>query len=312
MQALKAFIMVMILAMLFGCETEYTPDIKNENPDIVVEGFIEAGQDATPPYVLLTKSTPFFSSLDANTVNELFVHDAIVTINDGTNTIELQELCLNDLTPAQQELAKDLLGFGSADSIGINICIYLEVSFTPTLGEEGKTYDLKIETDNKEITATTTIPPMVPLDSLSFVDLPDPGNDSLVEVRCFINDPAEYTSFYRYFTKRNSDPSYAGLASVIDDVFFDGQAFEFPLTRGQARTDAIDINTYGYFWKGDTIQVKWATIDEAHYNFWSTLEYNTSADGPFSSFTKVSSNINGGIGIWGGYGASYHQIIIPE
>jgi len=309
MKYIRQFIFFLVLGCFFSCETEYIPDIANENPEIVVEGFIEAGPNAAPPYVILTRTSPFFSTIDGDKIDELFVHDAIITINDGTNTITLSELCLNDLTPVQQQLAAELLGLGN-DSIGINICIYIEQSPTPTYGQPGTTYDLRIETDDKLITATTTVPFPAPLDSLQYVDLPADANDSLVELRCFFTDPPE-TNFYRYFTKRNGDPMYPGLTSVIDDMLFNGQQFEFPLTAGQSRTEAIDINTYGYFWKGDTVLIKWSNIDEAHYQFWSTLEYNTSADGPFTSFTKVASNIEGGIGIWGGYGSSEHMIIVP-
>lgn len=309
MQYLRQISFFLLIFGFFSCETEYIPDINNENPEIVVEGFIEAGPNAAPPYVILTRSSPFFSTIDASKIDELFVHDAIVTVSDGSNVITLSELCLNDLTPAQQQLASELLGLGN-DSIGINICIYIEQSLAPTYGQPGVTYDLNIEVDDKVITATTTVPNPVPLDSMSFLDLPDPANDSLIELRCFITDPPE-TNFYRYFTKRNSDPMYPGLASVVDDPLFNGQEFEFPLTAGQSRTAPLDINTYGYFWKGDTITVRWSNIDEAHYQFWLTLEYNTSADGPFTSFTKVATNIEGGIGIWGGYGSSEHTIIVP-
>ncbi len=309
MQYLRFIIFFLVIFVFSSCETEYIPDISNENPEIVVEGFIEAGPNASPPYVILTRTSPFFSTIDANKIDELFVHDAVITVTDGTNTTELIELCLNDLTPSQQQLAAEFLGLGN-DSIGINICIYIEQSLTPILVQPGSTYDLRIEVEDKVITASTTVPFPAPLDSLSYLDLPDPANDSLVELRCFFSDPPE-TNYYRYFTKRNSDPLYPGLASVIDDVLFNSQQFEFPLTAGQSRTEQIDINTYGYFWKGDTILIKWSTIDEAHYQFWSTLEYNTSSDGPFTSFTKVATNIEGGIGIWGGYGSSEHIIIVP-
>ncbi len=297
-----------------SCEEEYIPEIANAEPEIVVEGYIESGAGAIPPYVLLTRSTSFFSEIDASQISNLFVHDATIRITNETDTIVLQELCLSSLTEFQQQLVGDLLGLGSVDSIGIDICAYVEPSLAPQVGEAGKTYHLEIEVEDKRLTASTTIPNIAPLDSIRYVAHPNPENDSLVELRSYISDVGNTIDFYRYFTQRNSEPIYAPPSSVIDDVFFDGQSFEVPLARGQVvnTPDDFDPDTFGYFWKGDTITVKWCTIDQAHYDFWSTLEYNSGSEGPFASFTRVKSNIEGGLGVWGGYGASYHTLIVPE
>lgn len=307
------FIITLIISFI-SCEEEYIPEIANAEPEIVVEGYIEAGPNAIPPYVLLTRSTSFFSTIDANQISNLFVHDAAVRITNETDTIVLQELCLSSLDEFQQQLAANLLGLGDIDSIGIDICAYIEPSFTPQVGEAGKTYDLTIEVEDKTITASTKIPVTAPLDSLRYVAHPSPDNDTLVELRCFINDPVNTLDFYRYFTQRNSEPTFTAPNSVIDDVLFNGEVFEIPLARGQVvnTPEDFDPTTFGYFWRGDTITVKWCTIDQDHYDFWSTLEFNSGSEGPFASFTRVKSNINGGLGIWGGYGASYHTLIVPE
>lgn len=303
-----------LIISFLSCEEEYIPEIANAEPEIVVEGYIEAGPNAVPPYILLTRSTSFFSTIGADQISNLFVHDANIRITNETDTIVLQELCLSSLDEFQQQLAADLLGLGDIDSIGIDICAYIEPSFAPQVGEAGKTYDLSIEVDGKTITASTTIPLIVPLDSMRYVSHPNPDNDTLVELRSFVNDPGSTVDFYRYFTQRNSEPTFTAPNSVIDDVLFNGQIFEIPLARGQVvnTSEDFDPDTFGYFWRGDTITVKWCVIDQAHYDFWSTLEFNSGSEGPFASFTRVQSNINGGLGIWGGYAASYHTLIVPE
>jgi len=308
------FVLLFLCSILImSCEEEYIPEIANAEPEIVVEGYIEAGPGAIPPYILLTRSTSFFSSIDANQINDLFVHDADIRITNETDTIVLEELCLNSLTQIQQELVAGLLGLGgSIDSVGIDICVYVQPTLTPQLGEAGKRYDLDIQVEGEHITATTTIPVHAPLDSVRYA--PHPTTDSLVELRSFVNDPPGIANYYRYFTQRNSEPFYPPPQSVVPDNFFTGESFEIPLARGQVvnTPEDFDPETFGYFWKGDTITVKWCTLDEAHYDFWSTLEYNSGSEGPFASFTRVKSNINGGLGVWGGYGASYHNLIVPE
>jgi hypothetical protein len=53
-------------------------------------------------------------------------------------------------------------------------------------------------------------------------------------------------------------------------------------------------------------------IDKSHYNFWRTLEADRGSQGnPFGSFVVVKTNINGGIGVWGGYGSSIQTIVAP-
>ena len=79
-----------------------------------------------------------------------------------------------------------------------------------------------------------------------------------------------------------------------------------------ARIDAdVLLVHHGYFWKGDTVQVKFSSIPKTHYDFWRTLE-NDGGDSPFSAPVKIKSNINNGFGIWAGYASRYYTVIVPE
>ena len=55
-------------------------------------------------------------------------------------------------------------------------------------------------------------------------------------------------------------------------------------------------------------------IDKVCFDFWRTIEYSYSSIGnPFSSPTKVLSNISGGaLGYFGGYAVQYKSINIPK
>ncbi len=133
-----------------------------------------------------------------------------------------------------------------------------------------------------------------------------------MQLVCYIDDDPNLTSYFRYMTAHNDEPFIPGLGSVVDDRLFNGDAFTFPLARGQRAFDEFDPDTFGYFWRGDSLQVKWMSLDEAHYNFWSTVEFDTGSQGPFSSYVRIESNVEGGLGIWGGINASYHSLTIPE
>jgi len=285
-----------------ACEEEFIPEISTDPEDIVVEGFIEGGEQPTPPYVILTKSLPFFSEINNDEFNNLFVHDAIVTVTEGSNTATLSEICLDALTPEQQILVGSLFGIDT-DSIAVNFCVYIDLGFS-MMGAIGKSYDLKIEVENKTITARTTIPEHVPLDSLTFVKPAGEVSDGLREMLCYIQDDPDLTSYYRYFTQVDDGPLTPGFNSVFDDLFFNGQAFDFPLSKGEPRTAEFDPETFGLYNVGETATLKWCNIDDEHYRFWETLEFNASNQGPFSNYTRVDSNVEGGLGIWGGYSVS--------
>jgi hypothetical protein len=301
-------LLLIVLGLLAsGCEEEFIPPIESEPPQIVVEGYIESGQLPTPPYVILTRSIPFSTSISSEELDDIFVRDAIVKVSSEEQTITLEEFCLNELPDEIRNQLIRLMGYDET-TFSLNVCLYTDLSFQ-FLGEEGKHYELEIYADGEVLTSSTFIPPHVPLDTLFFLPPPGDIDSSFAQMRCIISDPADLDSYYRYFTQVNREPFYAGLPSVSDDRLFNGLSFEFPLFKGEPFGEVVD-ETYGLFDQGDTITIKWCTMDESHYRFWNTLEFNTANQGPFSSYTRIESNINGGLGVWGGYSNSYYPTVV--
>ncbi|MCP4442470.1 MAG: DUF4249 domain-containing protein [Aureispira sp.] len=312
---------------IISCEEEYIPESVFDEPEIVVEGYLESGPNALPPYILLTKSFPYTESFGPDKIAELFVHDAEVTISDGANTSTLTEFCLADLDnifPGLKAAALQAIGFGNINGIeNIDLCIYVDLPAIIGLSsldlKEGGSYNLTIQADGKTITSKTTIPYHVPLDTLYYANHQNyPENDSLVEFRGRFQDPLNEANYYRIFTQRNRETMYAGgtrgnSGSVSDDKIFNGQAFEFVIQRGQSFTSGdFDIDTYGYFSRGDTVTIRAASLDYEHFRFWQTLEYNDGSQGPFGSYTRIESNIEGGLGIWGGLSYDDYTLIVPK
>ena len=310
---MRAIIPILILAsfLAVSCEEPFTPAGVDAPPQIVVEGYIEAGQRATPPYVILTRSVPFFSQFSAEDLENTFVHDAVVQVSDGERTVSLTEVCLNDLSEEQKQLAGELFGF-EPDSLGFNFCVYIDLGFG-IRGEEGRSYMLEVETDGQRLRATTTIPRHVGLERLQFRDPPGEPNDTLAQLIASFTDPAGETNFYRYQVQINNGGYISPIASVFDDRLTDGQRVEFPLFRPEQRgTQEIDLETLGLYKVGDTVTIKWISLDKAHFDFWNTLEFNAANQGPFSSYTLIDSNIEGGLGIWGGLSASYYELEVEK
>ncbi len=290
-----------------ACEKEFVPNLPTVSEEVVVEGYIEAGHNPTPPYVILTKSLPFFKELSS--FNNVFVEGAEVWISNGTDSTRLQEFCWKNLDPSVKKQAALFFGI-NADSVSadFNFCVYIDFA-QKIKGEIGKTYTLRIKTkEGKQLNAKTTIPRAVKIDTIEFIKPPGINqNDTMAQARGTITDPAG-PDFYRYFTSINGSSYISGSNTVTDDAFFEGQVTKFNLLNSANESG----ENFGLFRRGDTVSIKFATIDKAHFDFWSTLEFNANNGGPFASYTRVKHNISGGLGIWGGYSASYYDVIVPK
>ena len=293
----KIFLNILVAAglLLSSCEKGIEFKLDDVTPKLVVEASIENGQ---APVVILSKSLGYFSQIDLNTLSGSFVHNAEVYISNGTLTHKLKE-------------------FGVPLGGGYSFYYYLNDPLNPStafLGELNKQYSLRIIAEGKEYTATTTIPNTTRrIDSVFWKPAP-PGNEPekvAVMVRAY--DPPGFGDYVRYFTKRNSEPFYPGLNSVYDDQVIDGSSYEVQVERGADRNDNHQEG-HSFFDKGDTVSLKVCNIDKATFDFWRTMEYTYASVGnPFSSPTKVISNINGGgLGYFGGYAAQYRTLIIPR
>ncbi len=306
------YLIGILMSFLFytSCETEFIPENINSEPELVVEGYIELGEDALPPYVILTRSRPFFNTIDSTQLNEIFVRGAEVTISNNGETVRLTEFCLNDLPLLVRKQVADQLGL-DPDSLSTNICAYIDIQ-TQIIPKEGQSYSLSVKAGTNSVSAVTTIPAYIPLDTLWWKEAPGKPSDTLLQLMTRINDPAGIKNFYRYFCSINGGEFNTPFNSVNDDALIDGKKFEFRLIRPNERGQDFDQSTFGLFKIGDSVAIKWSAIDETHFNFWNTLEFNKGNQGPFSTYTTINSNIKGGLGNWGGYNSKIYRLKVKR
>jgi hypothetical protein len=295
MQMRSSFIIIVTLLFFSSCEKGIEFKLDDVTPKLVVEGTIENGQ---APLVYLSTSQGFFSQIDPAALANSFVHNAEVYVSNGVLTHKLKEYTVP---------------IGG----GFNFYYYSNDPASPAtlfVGELNKQYSLRIVSGGKEYTAVTSIPLITRrIDSLYWKPAP-PGNDpGKVSVMVRAYDPPGLGDYTRYFTKQNSQPFYPGLTSVYDDQVIDGSSFDVQVERGVDRNGGYPEG-FSFFDKGDTVTVKVCNIDKASFDFWRTMEFSYQTSGnPFSTPTKVLSNIKGGgLGYFGGYAAQYHQLIIPQ
>ncbi len=307
-------IILFMLPVLFAisCEEPFIPNGDIYKEQIVVEGYIETGRDALPAYVILTRTLPFLANIDGQDFNNLFIKNADVSVFDGNKTVQFTELCLQDLPEEIRRKAAETLGL-NADSLKANICIYVDILDQLNRREGGK-YDLTVKAENQILTATTTLPNAVDLTDFKWVEPVGKPIDTMAELRVKIKDPVNERNYYRYLTATDQDRQFLPppFGSVVDDALFNGQEFEIPLPRSQRR-NRKDFNpdTFGLYMRGDSAFIKWCAIDKAHFDFWNTRDYAAGNSGTFSTYTRVTSNIKGGLGIWGGYTVRLYKLYCP-
>lgn len=279
-------------ALFVSCEKEVHIDLATSDPVLVVQGQIETG---VPPFVLLTHSFGFFSSIDLTTLQNSFIHGATVTITTDGKTIPLKEYSIDTGN-------NNKIYFYSIDSSNI------------LLGQVNKSYTLTINYNGKTYTSVTKIPNVKMVDTM-WAGTPITGNPDLPigAKELFVNysDPDTLGNYVRVFTKRNSGPYYPG--PVFTDELINGQLVK-AIGIGIGYLDSVNVksDSLAFAYTGDTITLKWCEIDKGVYNFWNTYAFSQQAAGnPFSSPINVKSNIsNGAYGVWCGYGTAFRTLII--
>ena len=282
--------------LFISCEKEISVELEDSEPKLVVEGVIETGEY---PYLTLSKSTAYFGLVDTNTFSKMFISDALVIVSDGTEY--------------------DTLVFDT-------------VPFYPPLrfqgnkikGKENTTYSLKIIYNKQVYTSTTTIPKIIPIDSIKYQYRAN--SDSLGMLRFYANDPISEINYYKVFsldldidfTKEIPTWVHPGRA-VVNDRFFNGKLVEATIYKGwnPLKGSAYYETHKDDWWAfkiGDRTLVKLSCIDYQSYIFWRTTEdvvYN--ADNPFSAPTTVQTNIYpNALGSWCGYASSIVEVEITE
>jgi hypothetical protein len=230
-----------------SCEKVVQVDLNKATPQIVIQGNIT--NEAGPYTVSITQSVPF----DNDNVYPP-VSGALVQITD--NTAAITKL-LTETSP----------GIYSTGSI---------------IGAAGHSYSLKVQASGKEYTATTTMPAVVPFDSLTFYTNTFFGVTLTNPVPNY-QDPAGVPNYYLFRQYINNKP-LSGLF-VFEDRLSDGRYISTQL-----------FNDSSYIQKGDTVDVEMWCIEKNIFNYFNQIieSQGRGNTGPVAAPTNPVSNISGG------------------
>jgi len=274
--------MWVIFFALFACQKELELDVPEEEQYLVVDGWMEQNKYAK---VFLTKTSPYFGKLDSAEMVDLVARFAKVSISNGQQTEILTLKRDFDLFPP-----------------------YYYQS-TQMKGEVGKSYFLKIELSGQVYTASTSIPSPVAIDTVYFKEEKGQKGKGFLYIR--YQDPPG-ANYYRLYTMRKGkDKEYRPVYfPTYRDASFDGKMMTSQLILGAESNTNVSDDLY--FEKGDTVMIRLTTIDQDHYDFWKYADSRMyTSSNPFAITTnEVITNVQNGLGVWGGYGASYVMYVI--
>jgi hypothetical protein len=302
-----------VLLMLNGCTKEVTIDIPGYQEQLVIDGQIETD---SPPFVLISKSKEVYAPTDLASFLNGFVSGAIVTVSDGTTTVQLDELCSDNLPPGSEEIAAAMFGISVEDLANYTICAYTSFN-TAIWGQVGKTYTLTVTYEGKTYTAETSI-----VQPTNFADLywkaePDTPNHGYSWVT--LSDPPNQYDAYKWEMKRiNTNPDGSTVDSdftptfnpVFDDEFFDGLTFDFFYENPKATGPNYPDEFRWLYPIGDTVVIKLSKMDRNVYEFFEKKYTQLATAGnPFATPTNIPNNITGGaLGVWAGYSPSFDTL----
>ena len=272
----KSILLFMLLSILWSCEKVIEIDIKDAKIQTVVEAYVKSTSGDN--LVILSKSANFYGPNDFP-----MIKGANVTISTNTDSYKLVEL-------------KD--GY----------------YHHPTLGEyANKNYKLTIVIDGEQIISESTMPNLVQIDSLTFVENPNQGQgpgggnggprsgtdeqDPVgYKVYCNFQDPLNEDNYYKINILESNSQNFNSF--IINDDLFNGLSAKI-----KVHSSAIP---------GDTITVQLSSIDKANYEYYRLLDAN--GMGAFTtSVGNPISNVQGDntIGIFGAYATSTKVLILP-
>ena len=291
---MRHLVLFIFSSLLFSsCEKNIDFNLKYAEPVLVVDAQVENGE---APVVALSSSLSFFSAISAEILSNSFVHNAEVTMSNGTLTHKLKEYTV----PLGNGY---FISYYSIDSSNLASAF---------VGEFNKQYSLTIKADGKTYTAKTTIPALTKIFDSLWTKAPPTNVDTskrILMVRAI--DPPGLGNYVRYYTKKNSERFLPGFNSVFNDEVVDGTTYQGQVDPGVDRNLPAPTGDDKFFARGDTLSFKLSNIDKASFTFWNTWEFNQQSIGnPFSQPGKVIGNIsNGALGAFCGYASKVGTII---
>ncbi|MGN6180790.1 MAG: DUF4249 domain-containing protein [Mucilaginibacter sp.] len=262
-KALTYLLFFALIAIVASCQKVISLKLNNSSPQLIIEGNLTNVYGIQ--YVVITKSVPF-----TNTNVFPRVSGAAVSITD-------------DSTGRVFKFHEDTAG------------VY---SFYPMMGHAGRKYTMTVTTGAQTYTASSTMPHLVNLDSVT-AKISSFGKNNLRTITANYQDPPDAANQYRFILTVNgiqTSPIFA-----FDDSFTNGR---------YVRQDLFESTTDIHY--HDTVSVEMQCIDRDIYKYWFSLSQQQQ-DGPGGGTTPSNppSNFNNNaLGYFSAHTSQLKQIVV--
>ncbi len=252
--------------------------------ELVLEGWVE---DGGSPVVMLTTAVPPDTEFkDLSQLKEHIVRWGKVTISDGEEEVILSGRINRDYFPPY---------------------VYSKDTYKVKPGRE---YVVKAHYSGRCATASVTVPYKKPLDYIYVESVPGKEGYRIVTG---ISDDKESLDRYKFFVRREKkDSSYlSSFLGYVSEESFASSLEEVAVYNG---TSIMSETFEQYFTAEDVVYVKFCVLDDTSWQYWSDFEELTSLSrNPFFPVSsKIRSNVDGGLGYFSGYGATYYKVSIAD
>ncbi|RNI29302.1 DUF4249 domain-containing protein [Rufibacter latericius] len=268
-----AFSSLLLAGLISSCdmEQEIAVPLPNLPPQMVVECYLINNE---PMKLALQESSGYFAGPEA-----LLVEGATVTISKNNE----EPVVLKDTLIVDEENEK----------------VYTHFNRSLVSAVPGDVFKLVItDTKGRRVTGTTTVLPPAPIDSVGykFNSKPEESQEAYLMVRW--QDDAAQKNFYRLLAHKKDS---VGIDSQLDAEVNDR------LRNGEK----ITYTTTYRFDRNDTLTIKLFHLDQAYYDFISSVEDSRRANGnPFAQPVTIKSTVAGGYGIFTHLNYDSRELII--
>lgn len=177
--------------------------------------------------------------------------------------------------------------------------VYESASFS---GVSGRTYHLSVQVDGQEFTATSTMPVLVPLDTI-YVTRETLFSDPKYIVNAEFQDPPGLGNSYRfiqYFNGVREDQLQFMNDDYTDGRYVNSKLFYFN------DDEEDDLK------QGDEVIVEMYTIDASMYKYWFSLFRSSTGDSNQATPSNPVSNMQGGaLGYFSAHTKQSKAMIVP-
>lgn len=278
----KTVLILVSFFFLVSCETVIDVDLPAHKPGIVVNCVMKEGK---PVSASITRSVGILDTLEIEIINgadvKLYENGVFV----GTLLFNSQEGV--DSVPGEYRINHNAVA--------------------------GAEYRLEVSAPAYDpVQAGATIPQAVPIASHVFTENASVNQfgEQMSQLSVTINDPAGIDNYYfltiidttetesgYYFSMESTDPSvvqtYTGSGILFSDELFDGKTYTL-------KADIPGFSGGTPF--SQSMKVVLQTIDRNDFLYQKTFYLHIeNEENPFAEPVQVYTNINGGLGIFGGY-----------